>query len=173
MTSGRIFRRIIGLTLLLGLGACAPLARRGSAPAPAPAPSQTTTAPTQSTPRQSAPPVPAPTPPSSPAVVALLAQAKHERRAGHLERSDAALERALHIEPRNPRTWYRMAQVRLEEGNSAQAEAFALKCIRLSRADRRLQARAWALIASARRAQGDAQGAAAARARATALQRQS
>lgn len=172
MTCGRIMRRAVGLGLVLGLGACAPLTPRAPAPSRTPPAASGPSTQPPSTQPEPAPSQPvAPAAPTGPAVVALLGQARRERQAGHLDRSDAALERALHIDPRNPRIWYHMARVRLDEGDPAQAEAFALKCISLSQHELRLQARAWTFVASVRQARGDSQGAAAARAQAAALKR--
>lgn len=108
----------------------------------------------------------------SPAVAALLHRARHEERAGHANRSEAILERALRIQPRNPLIWYRIARLRLAQHQPVQAESFAVKSASLAGADRAMAARAWALIAEARRAQGHSHGAGLARARAAALREQ-
>ena len=93
------------------------------------------------------------------AVVALLDRAENYRRQGDAGAAAATLERALRIDPRNARLWYRLAAVRLEQGSPAQAEQLALKSIALSAGDRALQARTWALVARARWAQDNAAGA--------------
>jgi len=108
----------------------------------------------------------------NPAVAALLRRARHEERAGHANRSEAILERALHIQPRDALIWYRIARLRLAQHQPAQAESFAVKSAGLARADRTMAARAWALVAETRRAQGHARAAGLARARAAALREQ-
>jgi tetratricopeptide (TPR) repeat protein len=114
--------------------------------------------------------VTAPAPAGSPAVIALLDRADQQYRARDLDAAAASLERALRIEPRNPRLWHRLAAVRLEQGQYGQAVQMAGKSNSLAGGDTRLQARNWRLIAAARRAQGDAQGARAAEDRASRLE---
>ncbi len=100
---------------------------------------------------------------SSQAVVALLDQAASQQRGGHPEQSAATLERALRIEPRNPWLWHRLAEVRLEMGMARRAEQLALKSKALAVGNPRLVRRNWLLIAQAREAMGDLEGAGAAR----------
>lgn len=104
-----------------------------------------------------------------PAVVALLDRAHSELAQGRPARSDAALARALRIEPRNPWIWQRMAALRLKQDQPAQAESFALKSNSLAGGNPALQARNWAIIGTARSRQGDAAGAREAESRAAAL----
>jgi cytochrome c-type biogenesis protein CcmH/NrfG len=120
-----------------------------------------------------APPVPpSQTRPSdSDAVVALLDSAAAEQRAGQLPASAAALERALRIEPRNPYIWHRLARLRLQEGNYAQAAGLAAKSNALAGGDDRLRAANWRMIGEARRQTGDQAGADAAFAEAERLGR--
>jgi len=92
-------------------------------------------------------------------VVALLDRAEHYRRLGDADAASATLERALRIDPRNPQLWHRLAAIRLQQGKPAQAEQLALKSNALSGGDRTLQARNWALVARARWAQDDPEGA--------------
>ena len=108
--------------------------------------------------------------PSSPAVLALLDRADQQYAARDLDAAAASLERALRIEPRNARLWHRLAAVRLDQGKLDQAIQMAAKSNSLAGYDRGLQARNWRLIASARQAKGDIEGARAAEARAEALQ---
>lgn len=96
------------------------------------------------------------------AVLALLDQARAE--AGGA-RAAAALERALRIEPRNPRLWLELARHHLALGDTAQAEQLAQRANALAGTDRRLRAVNWQVIASARRAGGNEAGAEAAEAR--------
>jgi predicted Zn-dependent protease len=106
-----------------------------------------------------------------PAVVALLGQAETQANGGDLAAAAASLERALRIDPRNPVIWYHLATVRLEQGEPAQAEQLAVKSTSLAGGNRLQQARNWRLIAQARRAQGNPDGAVAAERRARELER--
>jgi predicted Zn-dependent protease len=110
-------------------------------------------------------PVSAPAPvPSigSAAVVSLLDGARADVAAGRLANAAASLERALRIEPRNPRLWQELARVRLKQGEYAQAESVAARSNSWAGDDNRLRAENWRLIAQAREARGDAAGARAA-----------
>lgn len=108
---------------------------------------------------------PAPTP-SRPAgvgglaVQTLLAQADRQALARDYGAATASLERALKIDNRNPLLWQRLAELRLEQGQLAQAEQLAVRANALGAGDADLLARNWRLIASARQRQGDRQGAA-------------
>lgn len=106
----------------------------------------------------------------SPAVVALLESAEQQANAGNLESAAASLERAIRIDPNNPVLWYHLATVRLEQGDSVQAEQLAVKSNRLAAGSHGQQARNWQLIAKARAARNDAAGASAARQRARQLE---
>jgi hypothetical protein len=64
------------------------------------------------------------------------------------------LERALHIEPRNPTVWHYLGLARFDQGNYSQAEAMAAKSHTLASADRSLRTRNVGLMASAQRAAG-------------------
>ena len=107
----------------------------------------------------------------SPAVVALLGQAEAQANGGDLASAAGSLERALRIDPRNPVIWYHLATVRLEQGEPAQAEQLAVKSTSLAGGNRVQQARNWRLIAQARQAQGNPDGALAAERRARELER--
>jgi predicted Zn-dependent protease len=93
------------------------------------------------------------------AVRALVEQAVTEREAGKLAAAAAALERALRIEPRNPRVWQELARVRLVEGDAAQAEQLAVRAVTWAGDDRSVRAASWRLIAEARATRGDRAGA--------------
>ena len=58
---------------------------------------------------------------------------------------------------------YKLAQVRLAQGDAAQAEQVARRGLSLANGRPTLQASLWDVIAKAREAQGDAAGAATAR----------
>jgi hypothetical protein len=75
-------------------------------------------------------PLPAPPPPVSQkqetiAVAGLMDSARADAAAGRLANAAASLERALRIEPRNPRLWHELAQVRFRQGQLAQAASLA------------------------------------------------
>jgi len=111
-------------------------------------------------------PVPAPAPPAarteSAAIAGLLDDARADAEAGRLTNAAASLERALRIEPRNPRLWQELARVRLRQGDYAQVESVAARSNSWAGGDSRLRAENWRLIAQAREARGDAAGARAA-----------
>jgi Tfp pilus assembly protein PilF len=103
-------------------------------------------------------------------VVALLERADGYRRSGDAGNEAATIERALRIDPRNPRLWSRLAVIRLDQDQPQQAEQLALKSNALAAGNTDLRARNWRLIAAARRAQQDRAGARAAEREAAALQ---
>lgn len=94
----------------------------------------------------------------TPAVVALADRASQAMSAGHPEAAAASLERALRLEPRNPRLWYRLARVRLAQHRNPDAGSLASKAVSLS-GEPALTAAAWRVVAAARRARGDIPGA--------------
>jgi len=69
---------------------------------------------------------------------------------GDLTASAASLERALRIEPNNAGLWSRLAEVRLRQGDTAQAEQLALKANGLAGADVALRSRNDQIVAQAR-----------------------
>jgi predicted Zn-dependent protease len=89
--------------------------------------------------------------------------ARADAAAGRLANAAASLERALRIEPRNPRLWQELARVRLQQGQYVQAESVAARSNSWAGSDSSLRAENWRLIAQAREARGDADGARAAR----------
>lgn len=98
----------------------------------------------------------------SPAVLALLDEARTMEGSGQDESAAAALERALRINPDSALLWHRLAQVRLRQARWAQAETLAQKSLALDGADGALVTGNWRLIARARHELGDAAGARAA-----------
>lgn len=104
------------------------------------------------------------------AVVALRREAEREAVVGRLDRSAALLERALRVDPRDPALWHALARVRLKQNRYGLAESLALKSIRYAGGDDALRAANWRLIARARAAGGDGDGARRARDQAEALQ---
>ena len=93
------------------------------------------------------------------AVIALLDRAQNDSASGQREAAGASLERALRIEPRNPWLWLELAQVRLAQGQYAQAITLARKSNSFSGHQPRVQAGNWQVIGQARVAQGDSAGA--------------
>lgn len=149
---------------LLSLAGCAAVATRPPA-APA-APAAQAQAPGQPGPAQVAPGAAVPIAPvtiaqmsGNRAVVALLDRAQTDSQAGQREAAGASLERALRIEPRNPWLWQQLAQLRLAQGQYAQAITLARKSNSFAGHQPRVQAGNWQLIAQARVAQGDSAGA--------------
>ncbi len=96
-------------------------------------------------------------------VLALLTSAQQLQGSGDLNGAASSLERAQRIAPREPQVLYRLAEVRLAQGDAAQAEQFARRGLSYASGRPALQASLWDLIAQARERQGDAAGAAQAR----------
>ncbi len=93
------------------------------------------------------------------AVIALLDQAQTDNDSGRREAAGSSLERALRIEPRNPWVWLELAQLRLAQGQYAQAITLARKANSFAGHDSRVQAANWQVIGRARVALGDSAGA--------------
>jgi hypothetical protein len=133
---------------------------------PGPAPELPASAPPAPEPPASSLPAPDPSAPLPPAartesiaIAGLMDGARADSAAGRLANAAAQLERALRIEPRNPRLWQELARVRLKQGDYAQVEGTAARSNSWARDDPMLRAENWRLIAQAREARGDAQGA--------------
>jgi len=137
------------LALAMILAGCATVQSPGPAPAPGPGP------------EPAALPEPA-AHPENLAIAGLLNGARTDAAAGRLANAAASLERALRIEPRNPRLWQELARVRLKQGDYAQAESTAARSNSWAGSEPALRAENWRLIAHAREARGDAEGARAA-----------
>jgi len=99
-------------------------------------------------------------------VLALLTTARQQEGNGDLNGANASLERAMRIAPREPQVLYRLAQVRLGQGDAAQAEQLAQRGLSYASGRPELQAGLWELVAQAREQQGNAAGAEQARQRA-------
>ncbi|UVE17027.1 tetratricopeptide repeat protein [Pseudomonas sp. LS44] len=99
-------------------------------------------------------------------VLALLTTAQQQQGGGDLNGAASSLERAQRIAPREPQVLYRLAEVRLAQGEAAQAEQLAQRGLSYAGGRPSLQASLWGLIAQARERQGNAAGAAQARERA-------
>jgi predicted Zn-dependent protease len=98
-----------------------------------------------------------------PAVLALMSEAQASAQSGDLENAAATLERAIRIQPRNPRLWHELAQVRLKQQQPVLAEDLAKKSNLHAQGDPGLVRANWTLVAEARRLKGDAEGEAEAR----------
>ena len=96
-------------------------------------------------------------------VLALLTTAQQQQGGGDLNGASSSLERAQRIAPREPQVLYRLAEVRLAQGDAAQAEQLARRGLTYASGRPSLQTSLWGLIAQARERQGDPAGAAEAR----------
>ena len=162
---GNLVRTIAPALLLIAtLSGCVPPgpATRPSEPkAPVPATPRPVPAPAPTpAPPPAAPAIPAPAPPSapvrvippvSPASQALLNESRSHAAAGRDAQAAASIERALRIEPRHPLLWLELGNLRLKEGDYAQAESLGRKALSLSAGDAALSARAQQLISAARK----------------------
>ncbi len=109
---------------------------------------------------------------SKPIVVAGLQQNAAElNRKGESAKAASILERALRIQPRNPKLWHELANVRYTQERYQQAESLALRSNQYALRDPGIQHANWVLIARARQKQGDSSGAAEARKQVQKLQR--
>nr|WP_225929889.1 MULTISPECIES: hypothetical protein [Pseudomonas] len=96
-------------------------------------------------------------------VLALLTTAQQQQAGGDLNGASSSLERAQRVAPREPQVLYRLAQVRMAQGDAPQAEQFARRALTMANGRPDLQANLWELIAQAREKQGDSAGASLAR----------
>jgi len=96
-------------------------------------------------------------------VLALLTTAQQQQAGGDLNGASSSLERAQRVAPREPQVLYRLAQVRMAQGDAPQAEQLARRGLTFTSGRPALQASLWELIAQAREKQGDPAGAALAR----------
>lgn len=96
-------------------------------------------------------------------VLALLTTAQQQQVSGDYNGASSSLERAQRIAPREPQVLYRLAQVRLAQGDAAQSEQLARRALTYANGRPDLQAGLWGIIAQAREKQGDSAGAALAR----------
>lgn len=96
-------------------------------------------------------------------VLSLLTTAQQQQASGDLNGASSSLERAQRVAPREPQVLYRLAQVRLAQGDAAQAEQLARRGLTYANGRPSLQASLWGLIAQSREKQGDPAGAALAR----------
>jgi Tfp pilus assembly protein PilF len=127
--------RRLAASIVLALAACA---------APQPAPVET------SPPPPVEQPAPSSTARESVAVAGLMDSARSDAAAGRLAEAAATLERALRIEPRNPRLWQELAHVRLQQGDFPQAESLAQRSNSWAGSDSALRAENARIIEQAR-----------------------
>ena len=99
-----------------------------------------------------APPAATQAPSENIAVAGLMDTARADVAANRLGSAAATLERALRIEPRNPRLWHELARVRLRQGDYAQAESTAARSNTWAGADGELRAANQRIIEEARSA---------------------
>lgn len=100
---------------------------------------------------------------SSPVVVALLDKADVSYQQGKFGKSVATIEQALRIEPRNALLLYKLAALRLQQGQPELAENLAKKSELLAEGNASLKKKNWLLIAAARARMENFAGAKAAR----------
>jgi Flp pilus assembly protein TadD len=99
-----------------------------------------------------APPAATQPPSENIAVAGLMDTARADVAANRLGSAAATLERALRIEPRNPRLWHELALVRLKQGDYAQAEGTAQRSNAWAGADGELRSANQRIIEEARSA---------------------
>ncbi|MCB1745758.1 MAG: tetratricopeptide repeat protein [Gammaproteobacteria bacterium] len=104
--------------------------------------------------------------PRDAATSSLLAAAMQAASRNDWDRAQAALERAVKLAPQDADLWRQLAYTHYRRGDQEQALQTAQRALSLPGAAAE-QARTWALIADIQTARGDADAAAAARARAT------
>ena len=97
-----------------------------------------------------APPEPAPAVKESVAIAGLMDSARSDAAAGRLAEAASTLERALRIEPRNPRLWQELARIRLQQGDFPQAESLAQRSNSWAGSDGALRAENARIIEQAR-----------------------
>ena len=86
------------------------------------------------------------------AIAGLMDSARKDASSGKLGSAAASLERALRIEPRNPRLWHELAVVRLRQADYTQAESLAARSNTYAGSDSELRAANQRVISDARAA---------------------
>ena len=100
-------------------------------------------------------PAPLPEPPAARenvAIAGLVESARNDAASGRLVQAAATLERALRIEPRNPRLWHDLARVRLRQGDTVQAANLAARSNSFAGSDSALRSANQNIIEQARTA---------------------
>ncbi|HMU88077.1 MAG TPA: hypothetical protein PKC11_10705 [Agitococcus sp.] len=88
-----------------------------------------------------------------PAVQGLLSTASEHLRAGKLEEAATSLERAQRLAPQSATVYQRLAEVRLQQGRTIEAEQLARKGLSYAQGNAQ-QAALWHLVAQAAERQG-------------------
>jgi len=150
--------------LLAGLTACAgPAPVRPGPPVPAPTEPQGSPAEVQEQVREPARRESAGVqvhPLQNPAVKALLAEAEKAESQGDYDRAAGSLERAMHIQPKDPEVLQAMAEIQLHKKDYEQALNFATRSYDDGARVGEICSRNWRTIGVARRHLGDSSGAA-------------
>ena len=84
-------------------------------------------------------------------MASIMKGARAEAASGKLANAAASIERALRIEPRNPRLWNELARIRLQQRDWAQAESTAARSNSFAGSDSGLRASNAQIIDQARR----------------------
>ena len=111
-----------------------------------------TKAPEPSLPTEPPPPPEPPAVKENVAIAGLMDSARADAASGKLVQAAATLERALRIEPRNPRLWHELARVRLRQGDGDQAANLAARSNSFAGGDSQLRAANQAIIEQVRTA---------------------
>ncbi len=140
------------------------MTQRAEIPPPPPMPTQPVPEPLPETiPSESIAPTPAAPANDPPAILALRSEAEASAQSGDLDNAATSLERAIRIQPKNPRLWHDLAAIRLKQQQPGLAEDLAMKSNLHAKGDAGLARSNWGIIATARQLKGDAEGEAEAR----------
>jgi Tfp pilus assembly protein PilF len=90
--------------------------------------------------------------PENVAIAGLMDSARKDASSGKLGSAAASLERALRIEPRNPRLWHELAVIRYRQADYGQAESLAARSNTYAGTDADLRAANQKVIKDARAA---------------------
>jgi Tfp pilus assembly protein PilF len=90
--------------------------------------------------------------PENVAIAGLMDSARKDASSGKLGSAAASLERALRIEPRNPRLWHELAVIRYRQADYGQAESLAARSNTYAGTDADLRAANQKVISDARAA---------------------
>lgn len=113
-------------------------------------------------------PAPAPAQSGGDAASLMLKQASQALKSGDLDSAVGYLENASRIEPNNSKILYDIANIRYHQGKYREAESFASRAVQAGGGNAMIK-KSWSLIANARKALGDNQGAITAAERAASL----
>jgi len=92
---------------------------------------------------------------TSPAVEALMVRAYADAKLGRTDAAMGKLERALRIEPQNPKLWYQLAELHYKSGDYQQAITMAKKAINFSSNDQQMTDKNWRLISKVAKDSGN------------------